>query len=382
MIRISDSSECCGCNACVQRCPQQCIAMHTDAHGFELPLVDESRCVDCHLCERVCPVINQKNSVLPMSVFSAKHNSDAVRMRSSSGGIFSLLAEHVLEWQGVVFGARFDSQWNVIHDFIESMDDLHLFRGSKYVQSQIGDCFIKAEQFLQQGRQVLFSGTPCQIAGLSNFLGKDYDNLLKVDIVCHGVPSPKVWSDYLASLKIKDIQSIDFRNKDLGWKTFSLKVTGRNQQYAERFDKDCYFDAFLRNFSLRPSCYSCPAKASHTQSDITLGDFWGISDYDAEIDDDKGVSVVLVNSVKGEQVIQGLNNGVFKPMEFDMAIASNSAITQSVAKNEHVDKFWQRYQDRGIKGMKRFLKKTRKPKLTVGVLLDILKWKIINMLNR
>ena len=313
MIRISDSSECCGCNACVQRCPQQCIAMHTDAHGFELPLVDESRCVDCHLCEKVCPVINQKNSGLPMSVFSAKHCSDAVRMSSSSGGIFSLLAEHVLERQGVVFGARFDSQWNVIHDFIESMDDLHLFRGSKYVQSQIGDCFIKAEQFLQQGRQVLFSGTPCQIAGLSNFLGKDYDNLLKVDIVCHGVPSPKVWSDYLASLKIKDIQYIDFRCKDTGWKSYSIKVAGRNKSYVERFERDHYFDAFLRNFSLRPSCFSCPAKSSHNQSDMTLGDFWGISNYDTEIDDDKGVSVVLVNSVKGEQVIQELNNGVFKP---------------------------------------------------------------------
>ena len=244
MIHLTDPSMCCGCSACVQRCPHSCITMQADADGFEYPVLDLARCVDCHLCETVCPVINKQDIRMPISVFSAKHKSESVRLNSSSGGVFSLLAQIVLDNNGVVFGARFDQQWNVVHDSIDSKEHLHYLRGSKYVQSHIGNCFIEAERLLNEGRLVMFTGTPCQIAGLNDYLDKSYENLISVDIVCHGVPSPKLWQDYISSLGIEYIHSIDFRCKDSGWKLHSIKVTGKNKLYLKQHCNDPYFQAF------------------------------------------------------------------------------------------------------------------------------------------
>ncbi len=383
MIHIAEPSKCCGCSACAQRCPQSCITMQADAEGFEYPVVDQSKCVDCHLCETVCPVLNRQDSREPIAVFSAKHNSEPIRMSSSSGGVFSLLAQMVLEQNGVVFGARFDSQWNVVHDYIESMEDLHLFRGSKYLQSQIGNCFAQAERFLKEGRLVLFTGTPCQIAGLNAYLGKNYENLLSADIVCHGAPSPKFWQDYLSSLGIKGIQSINFRCKETGWKSYSVKVVGENETYMTRYSNDQYFQAFLSDLSLRPSCYSCPAKAGSSHSDITLGDFWGIAKFDAEMDDDKGVSLVLVHTPNGEKHIKAITDkGMFKSMSYEMAVEKNPSIIRSSKRKECVDEFWRRYHRDGIKGVSKMLKKMRRPKLTLGVIIYALKTTIYKMIKR
>ena len=197
MIDIKEKNNCCGCSACVQICPKQCISMAADNEGFLYPQVNSAICIDCGLCEKVCPVINQSAPREPLVVYAAKNNNEDIRLKSSSGGIFTLLAEKVIEEGGVVFGAKFDADWNVVHDYTETIEGLAAFRGSKYVQSIIGDNFKTAKQFLNNGRKVLFSGTPCQIAGLKKYLRKEYDNLLTVDVVCHGVPSPMVWRDYL-----------------------------------------------------------------------------------------------------------------------------------------------------------------------------------------
>ena len=197
MITITDKSQCCGCSACAQRCPKQCISMQMDNEGFLYPQVDSSKCVDCHLCEKVCPVINQYEARTPLNVYAAKNSDGEVRNQSSSGGIFHILAERTIRNGGVVFGARFDKNWQVVIDYAEDMEGVEAFMGSKYVQSRIEHAYIDVKRFLAEGRDVLFSGTPCQVAGLRKFLCKHYENLLTVDFICHGTPSPKVWRIYL-----------------------------------------------------------------------------------------------------------------------------------------------------------------------------------------
>lgn len=323
MIKIDSKEKCCGCWACVQRCPKHCITMVEDDEGFLYPKVDSSLCIDCSLCEKVCPVINQGEPRIPDVVYAAKNLNEEIRMASSSGGIFTLLAEEVIAKGGVVFGARFNEEWDVVHDYTETIEGLSAFRGSKYVQSRVGKCYSQVEEFLKKGRKVLFSGTPCQIAGLKRFLRKEYDNLLTVDFICHGVPSPGIWREYLKEettrqcggkntvlshpvLNGRDarIESISFRNKSLGWKKFSFALTfsvsdGHGEKnsvlLSEPLNKNIFLRGFLADLYLRPSCYACPSKSFKSGSDITIGDFWGVQHVMPEIDDDKGVSVVMVN---------------------------------------------------------------------------------------
>ena len=238
MIEIKDKKDCCGCQACVTVCTKHCIAMQADNEGFLYPIVDKSACTNCGLCEKVCPVINQSEPHKPLKVYAAKNKNEDIRRQSSSGGIFTLLAEKVINEGGVVFGARFNENWNVVHSWTDTKEGIAALRGSKYVQSTIGNTYNEAREFLKQGRKVLFSGTPCQIAGLKKFLRKEYNNLLTVDVVCHGVPSPLVWRKYLeevreniraereagkntVSFSLNDlpvITGISFRDKTHGWK--------------------------------------------------------------------------------------------------------------------------------------------------------------------
>lgn len=211
MIKVKDKSRCCGCEACVSSCPVQCIDLVMDKEGFLYPQVDVTRCIDCGKCEKVCPELVEAGEGKATGVYAAKNPDDEVRRASSSGGIFTLLAKYVLAENGVVFGARFDKDWNVVHDYTESKEGLGAFRGSKYVQSRTGETFKQAERFLKAGRKVLFSGTPCQIMGLKRYLRREYDNLLTVDFVCHGVPSPLVWRKYIEETLVRQDEKIQFR---------------------------------------------------------------------------------------------------------------------------------------------------------------------------
>ena len=355
MIQILDKSQCCGCTACVSICPKQCITMREDEEGFLYPVVDSSHCIDCNLCKKVCPELYPKEMREPLHVYAAKHKNEQVRLASSSGGIFTLLAEKIIDEGGVVFGVRFNNNWDVVHDYTETMEGLAVFRGSKYVQSYMGDCYLKAKSFLEQGRKVMFTGTPCQIAGLKNFLRKDYDNLLTVDVVCHGVPSPKVWQVYLDEIARKggknsvlshpivektEINHIDFRSKSIGWKKYSFaltlsKATADGEKntvlLSSIFTENPYMNAFLSNLSLRPSCYDCPAKAGKSGSDITIADFWGIEDVLPEFDDDKGISLVLSYSEKGGRWLAGLDCECIE-VDYRSAQRMNPLISSSVSK--------------------------------------------------
>lgn len=345
MIDIKNKQDCCGCSACAQRCPKQCITMAEDEEGFLYPQVDTSKCVDCHLCEKVCPVINKYEARTPLNVYAAKNSDDEVRHQSSSGGIFTLLAEQTIKDGGVVFGACWDKDWNVKHDYAECLDDLAKFRGSKYLQSVIGDTYIKAEQFLKASRKVMFTGTPCQIAGLKHFLRKEYDNLLAVEVICHSVPSSGVWQQYLIE-KLQtlgwnksDIRHISFRSKATGWKGYSFMIENKDGNvFLELGSKNAFMRGFLANLYTRPSCKKCPAKQLKSGSDITLGDFWGINSLMPEIDDDKGVSVVIVNTEKGRETIHIVYNLI--QASWSDICSKNPAVVKSVTASAKKDLFF------------------------------------------
>ena len=336
MIRIKHKSDCCGCEACVQRCPKRCISLHRDQEGFLYPLVDESICIDCGLCERVCPVINQGEPLKPLVAYAAKNQDESVRLSSSSGGVFTALAEQVIAQGGVVFGARFDESWNVVHDYVETVEGLSAFRGAKYAQSRIGLCFLQAETFLRQGRQVLFSGLPCQIAGLKKFLRKDYDNLITVDLFCHGVPSPMVWKRFLeeeVATPHTQLKSISFRDKVSGWKNYSFSYLQEDTDgvHLHRMlsAKNLFMRGFLADLYLRPSCYHCPAKQCKCGSDLTIGDYWGIQQAHPGLDDDKGVSAILVNTDKGVAILQIAHQVSLYDSTFEKVAKCNPALIKS-----------------------------------------------------
>ena len=293
MIHITDKQNCCGCSACAQRCPKQCITMQEDNEGFLYPKVDESACIDCGLCEKVCPMITPYEAHEPIQTLAAVNKNDEVRLKSSSGGIFSILAEKVIREGGVVFGARFDDQWQVVIDYTETLEGINDFRGSKYLQASTGDTFKQCENFLKAGRLVMYSGSPCQIAGLKHYLRKEYDNLLLVDFGCHGVPSPKVWQKYLDEIVgSRDINSTSMRAKTNGWRKFNFEMSFNRDNstilLSSPASKNDYMRAFLNNLILRPSCHNCKAKECRSHSDITIADYWGIWNVAPELYDDKG----------------------------------------------------------------------------------------------
>ena len=282
--------------------------MRTDEEGFFYPQVDSSVCNDCGLCEKVCPVLNFKREHTPLRIFAACNSSDFVRSESSSGGIFTFLAEKTIREKGVVFGARWDEMWNVVHSYAETLDKLKAFQSSKYVQSNINYCYNQVECFLKDGRQVLFSGTPCQIAGLKFFLRKKYENLTTVECVCHGVPSPKLWQMYLDEVsKGRCITQINHRDKCTGWRNYSVLIKFSNgDEILQPHDDNLWIRALIKNLTLRPSCHSCAYKCETSLSDITLGDLWGEQVLLPDHNEDDGISLVVVHTPKADHLLNGI----------------------------------------------------------------------------
>lgn len=342
MIDIKCKKDCCGCGACVQKCPKYCISMNIDDEGFFYPLVDKDSCVECGLCEKVCPVIHQDEIQEPLKCIAAKGKRTNIVKNSSSAGIFYLLAEKTIQRNGIVFGARFNETWDVVHSWTDSLEGVYSFMTSKYVQSQIGNCYKQTEFFLKEGKEVLFTGTPCQIAGLRHFLRKDYDNLICVDVICHGTPSPGVWREYLkyeispkgqknsvsspiySSLSKRDalrIMDISFRDKEFGWKKFSFLLQssqglGRSEKNTvsssytpivrQKHYHNLYMKTFLHNLTLRQSCFECPARKGKSGSDILLGDFWSVTRHYPDFFDKNGVSMALAYSETGVRLLDSL----------------------------------------------------------------------------
>ena len=335
-MKIVANKKCIGCNVCSSVCPNHCISMREAKDGFEYPIIDKRECLNCKACINTCPVVNateQKNS-LSLS-YAAYSKDEAIRMQSSSGGLFYCLAEKIIELGGVVFGATFDRDNRLVHRSCDHIDGLKSFCGSKYVQSHIGDCYYEAEKYLKDSRTVYYSGTPCQISALKHYLRKPYDNLITQDIICHGVPSPLVLKKYL-NKRQSEVDSrtemINFRNKDSGWEKYSITIGFEDDStYQCEYSRDAYMLAFLKNLSLRESCYHCSFRSKKRESDITLGDFWGINNILPQMNDDKGTSFIIINSEIGKKLFDLIDdNIIFQSVDLDEALAANPSMTASV----------------------------------------------------
>lgn len=368
MVKIEDNRKCCGCEACAQKCPKHCISLVQDKEGFYYPKVDESLCIHCNLCEKVCLFYSSKPFTPLERMYAYKNDDKQVVKRSSSGGAFTALASSVIEKGGVVFGAAFDSDWNVHHICVDKIEELTLLQGSKYVQSHIGDTYRQAESFLKAGREVLYSGTPCQIKGLKSYIVKEYDNLLAVDFICHGVPSPGIWYSYLTELlKVnqsddesnkerhnlrpsdKNISYINFREKKNGWQKFRCVIEGYTSSYNDMnavlwsgvHNKNPFMKGFLANIYLRPSCHSCPVKEGRSGSDIQLADFWGIKEVKSSFYSKDGVSMLIVQSKKGDAICRKIK-GSLLPFHENVTLL-NQSYGKSSIQHPKRDIFFARY---------------------------------------
>ncbi|HPW74771.1 MAG TPA: Coenzyme F420 hydrogenase/dehydrogenase, beta subunit C-terminal domain [Kiritimatiellia bacterium] len=356
-LLLCATEDCTGCSACSAICPESCVALLPDREGFLRPHVDSARCLRCGLCTKICPGLHPGLPARePVAVYAAQNTCAAVREESSSGGVFSLLAERVLERGGVVFGAGCDATFRVVHQEVEDAADLARLRGSKYVQSDMNDIFRRVRQHLGAGRQVLFSGSPCQVAGLRAFLGKVFDRLLCVDFVCHGVPSPRVfelWKRRLEKRSRSAITGISFRNKACGWRQFSFAATfADGRTYRETVKEELYLRGFLSNLFLRPACHACRFKEMKSGSDLTLADYWGVEKRFPCFRDNRGTSLVLANSAKGVEAFRSCASGVeFRDSDYAHAVACNPSIVRSSRPHPDRARFFARLETHELGGL-------------------------------
>lgn len=323
MIQIP--SNCTGCSACISACPKGCLTQSVDTCGFMIPHLDPAECIDCHVCERVCPALNTNRCCIPKEFLVGQNKSYNITQKSSSGGIFYLIGKHILDMGGVVYGAAFNYNVGVRvrHIRVSEIKDLPLVLGSKYVQSEIGDILKSVKKDLSEGRRVLFSGTPCQVAGLKKFLLKDYSSLLTVDVICHGVPSPEVFSRYTTEIEKKKsnecgnpykISRFSFRDKKFGWNSYGISYQltsseddGTSEKIFRGRYEDPYMKGFLNDLFLRESCHDCPVKNFSSGSDITLADAWKIETIMYSPYFDKGFSLAVPHSEAGKKCLASID---------------------------------------------------------------------------
>ncbi|HIR73519.1 MAG TPA: Coenzyme F420 hydrogenase/dehydrogenase, beta subunit C-terminal domain [Candidatus Coprenecus pullicola] len=359
-ITITDPHDCCGCTACSSACPRGSITMKENSEGFLYPSVDGNTCIECGLCVKVCPVISQSPVRRPIEVYAVKHPDGKIREGSASGGAFPLLASAILEKGGMIFGSRYDNNHEAVHDSAATPAEAAAFTGSKYLQSRMEDCYSRVRTALREGLPVLFTGTPCQVAGLNHFLASGAgkvptERLVTVDLICHGAPSPGVWRKYLAEemaameargYSAVTVDEVRFRDKEdgkAGWKGYNFKIffsatdpSGAvcHPVLSEKGKAgNLFIRGFLSDFYSRPSCYRCPAREFRSGSDITIGDFWGIGDLRPDFDDDRGVSAVLINTEKGRRLFSSLSCDKLQ-MTYGDVLRRNRCLETSVAETE------------------------------------------------
>lgn len=337
--------DCTGCTACYNVCPHTAIQMVEDSEGFKFPQIDTAKCTNCGLCEKVCiPSNGYVKQPFETKAYGAKNKNLTERKKSQSGGAFYVLAKHILNQGGIVYGSLIDEGFAVRHARASTEETTKAFRGSKYVQSDLGDIFLSVKEDLRLGVPVLFAGTPCQVAGLKAFLRKDYENLLLVDLICHGVPSPKVWSDYIewqqGRLK-KTITGAEFRDRELTWgkSAEAIYVKGKKKKF------DIYARLFYSRNTHRKSCYTCPFANTKKLSDITIGDYWGIENVKPEFRDEHGVSAILVNSVTGQRVWSEVcEQFEYFECKVEDVVAHNPNLVRPSSRPATREEFWRDYE--------------------------------------
>lgn len=342
-IKIVEKKSCCGCGACANRCPVDAIRMKWDEEGFYYPKVDETACIYCGKCTAACPALNPRSVNDKEPDCYAAYADDEIRAVSSSGGIFTLAAEEILNQGGVVAGAAFDEHFRVAHILVDNKKDLGRLRSSKYVQSTTDFVYREVEKYLKAGRQVLFSGCGCQVGGLYGFLGKDYDNLFTIDLMCHGGPSPKVFQKYLKEVhKGKQVTYVSFRDKDyFGWSTEMTVKYADGGIYRKRRGEDPYYRAFLPCLSVRPHCQICFYSRLPRQADMTLADFWGVQKYNPAYTDGKGTSILVTNNQKGRNMLEKIRHRLLllEPVERKYILTHGQPFAKPFRNNAKRDRF-------------------------------------------
>ncbi len=387
-VLFTKKEDCCGCGACLNICPKQAITMKEDEYGFLYPEIDENKCIRCGQCKKVCAFQNREETHVPITCYAAISGNAEQASKSASAGIFAAIAQKFIDDGGVTYGAAFTENWGVQHIRVETSQDLIALQGSKYAHSDIGRTYSEAKKDLQKGRRVLFSGTPCQIAGLYEFLGRDYENLITVDIVCHGVPSSRMLRDYLQTIEDKyggKITAFTFRDKSIGWGINGSAVINENRIKIWQ-SASSYLCYFTRGWLYRENCYKCKYACEHRPADITLGDYWGIEKQHPEIlendkwDEKNGISCVIANTEKGKQYLSSLNIVTVKS-SFDKIAAGNTQLNNPSnpgKRNEIVEL----YKIDGWGGLEKRFNKNIGLKKYAGVLKSLIPQKVKRLLKR
>lgn len=356
-IQLCKPEDCTGCQSCIQTCKHNAIQVQNDKHGFLHPIIDASKCIECGLCIKSCPILTPpscKNNIQP-ETWAAWHPNKETRLDSSSGGAFSAIAEWVLDNNGVVFGASLSKDLEVKHVAINNKQQLHLIRKSKYVQSNINQTYIEAAKLLRQDKKVLFSGTPCQIAGLYAFLrNKRPDNLYTIDFICHGVPSPMIFTEYIKSMEQKykhKISNVNFRDKRLGVETNLLMVftLNNNEQKVEAFKYNSFYRGFINNLILRNSCYQCKYTTMPRIADITLADYRNIGNkytFMHEKDRPLGFTGLLINNAHGDELLK-LTNICYEKRDFDELASAQPHLKAPVKKPSNIEEVYEMLYNKG-----------------------------------
>lgn len=361
-----DKRDCCGCGACVNACSKQAISMKNDEFGFRFPAIDETKCVRCGKCKTVCAYQNPITGNKTIETYACATKNRKLLFSAASGGAFAQIATCYLEDGGVVYGAALTDIGGLQtkHIRVSSVEDLFCLLGSKYVQSDMDNVYQAVKQDLIDGKHVLFSGTPCQVASVKKYLGKDYDNLILLDIICHGVPSQKFFSDFLQQLGKKQhgtISEFSFRNKSKGQgMTSAYKVKGKNgeREHICNGKVMSYFSLFLKSYTYRENCYSCPYAKSERMGDLTLGDFWGFHQEHPGVtilDNEKGISCVLVNTEKGKNLFEKYSLQFERiPSSFEKIDAHNDQLHEPSKKPEKRDVVFALYRDGGYEAVEKY----------------------------
>lgn len=356
MISVFDKKEeCCGCTACKYICPTRAINMVFDEEGFLYPKINQELCIDCGKCKKVCPFQNTTNIEDKLDeplIYAVIQKDPEIRMQSSSGGAYTAISDPILEKDGLVYGVKFDENFNVVHSRAVNAEERNEFRGSKYVQSELNDTFTHIYDDLNSGKSVLFTGTGCQTAGLRNFLANKKANTEKLiinDFVCHGTPSPLLWSNYIKFIQKKgQLNSYTFRYKVKGWHGYNIKAEYKNGDIKINSLKlKVFTNLFSSNLVLRPSCYNCKFANLNRPSDIMIGDYWGIEKVMPEIDDNKGVSLVLVNTDKGKAIFSEIRENL-EVWQSNTEDCLQQNLLKPTGRPQMREQFWKDYNNNGF----------------------------------
>lgn len=377
MIDIKRKETCVGCKACANICPKSCISLLVDDMGFAYPKVDTEKCINCHLCEQVCPILYPFSEVKTQRSFALVNKDVKQVLSSSSGGLFIELSKYLINNGGVVYGAVYSKNYKFVeYARATKISELNSFKGSKYVQADLDNVFFNIKEDLQKGIKVLFSGTPCYVKSLRNYLRREYPNLYAVDLICHGVPSPLVYERYIDFVQNKSgnvIQSITMRDKKYGWKHrlfLSIKMAD-NRYIIDRGISNVYMEGFSKNLFLRPSCFECRYTNLNRPGDLTIADYWGIERITNRFKNSKGVSLCICNNNKGFILLNNiLSNFDYLETPLDCCIQPQPQLQHSFIKPDNYVAFWKDWESTGGNFpfiAKKYLKYSMKDRLTYQI---------------